>query len=103
MEKMHIVAGILAVFFLTVAIAKSIAQASAKREAKRKSLERSKDASISLHNPYPGEAPAAKPAEPEPTSPAPAAAAPAVAAAEERSETPATVQPPPHESVYKWN
>ena len=81
--NLQIVAGILAIFFLTVAVAKSIAKAAAKREALRKSAERSgAGASVSLHNPYPGKGPEVEPAEEAPAE-EPAGAEPAPAEVKE--------------------
>lgn len=109
--NLQIVAGILAIFFLTVAVAKSIAKAAAKREALRKSAERSgAGASVSLHNPYPGKGPEVEPAEEAPAEDAPAVSAPADVAPAVKAQQPethpipaATTQLPPHDSIYKWN
>ena len=98
MNKLHIIAGLLAFFFLAVAIFKSIAQANAKREAKRKSIEQAKDDAISLHNPYPGEIPVVAP-ESESEDGAPADNA----QPETQSDAPPAVTPPPQEQIYKWN
>lgn len=110
MFNLQIVAGILAIFFLSVAVAKSIAKAAAKREAMRKNAERAgAGASVSLHNPYPGKNPEvmpdeSAPAESAPEESAPADVAPAVVATQEAHPGPAAaVQPPSHESIYKWN
>ena len=101
-HQFHIVAGALAIFFLAVAIVKYITQASRKRKAKKESVARSKAENVSLHNPYPGEAPAGE-AENEA---APAEAAPAAPADAPAPAQPAPAQPeqaPPQESSYKWN
>ncbi len=100
MNKLHIIAGILAVFFLTVAIAKSFMKAAAKREAKRKTVENAKNDSVSLHNPYPGEIPDTTPANDEPAEAARPEEPPAAPAA---APSPPPTPTPPQEQPYKWN
>ena len=109
MSKFHIVAGALAVFFLTVASAKSMMQAARKRRAKRESIERSKSGeNVSLHNPYPGAAPFETPSDEADNAEESPDNAPKTAKVQKTSEDlpaqqPKAEQAPPQEQVYKWN
>lgn len=99
MTKLQIIAGILGVFFLTVTIVKSIAQAAAKREAKKKSLEQSNGGTVSLHNPYPGEATETPAADTVEERPAQVGDAPV----EDRADAQSAAPVPPQGNIYKWN
>ena len=80
--KLQIIAGILSLFFLGVAIAKSMAQRARRREAAAKSIASSKAAAtVSLHNPFAEQQ--------QETAPEPPPAPPQAPAA-------------PVESIYKW-
>jgi len=93
--KLQIIAGILSLFFLGVAIAKSMVQRARKREAAAKSLANSKSSDmVSLHNPFTDQQPVPSP---EP--------------ADQPEQQPVATQPAPEpapapnaqvESIYKW-
>lgn len=128
MFNIQYIAGILALFFITLAVYKWLTRSAQKRASATKSLEQSKagqEPTVSLHNPYPNGAPA--PAVPQPSgqrpeqptqqpTPAPAPApvpqpAPAqtqaapylntVTASKPAQATPAAPTSP--EQIYKWN
>lgn len=55
-DKLQIIAGILAVFFLGVAIAKSAARRARRKEAAAKSIANSRSgATVALHDPFAGQ------------------------------------------------
>lgn len=89
--KLQIIAGILSLFFLGVAIAKSMAQRARRREAAAKSIASSRSGAIvSLHNPFAEQQQETAPAvEQKETAPEPPPAPPQAPAA-------------PVESIYKW-
>ena len=101
-RNLQIIAGVLALFFLAVAIVKSLMQRARKREAAARAIEQANSVTVSLHNPYPNGVPlpqpeqaTSEPAQPDPT-PTPASAA--------APDTPSPQPPPPSsETVYKWN
>lgn len=95
--EIQIIAGILAAFFLCVAIAKYLAQRARKREALAKSLaESGASADVELHNPFSGDdAQAEEEAAPDESSESQQAAP--DSGAQSDSE-----QPQQAESPYKW-
>lgn len=104
-KNLQLIAGVLALFFLAVAIIKTLLQRAHKREAAKQALEQSNASTVSLHNPYPNGMPVPEPAAAVPAPAAPVAPAPAPAPIH-AAPVPAPAAPsppPPTEQVYKWN
>ncbi len=108
-KNLQLIAGVLALFFLAVAIVKTLLQRAHKREAAKQALAQSNASTVSLHNPYPNgmPVPGAESAAPAPDAPAapaptPAPVQPPIPAAPAPAPA-APSPPPPTEQVYKWN
>ena len=117
MFNVQYIAGVLALFFITLAVYKAISQKASKRASAAKSLSQSRvgqEPEVSLHNPYPKgapipEAPPPSDDQPRPQTPPPTPAPasqppPAQAAATTPDPDPAaSAAPTSPEQIYKWN
>ena len=118
MFNVQYIAGVLALFFITLAVYKAISQRASKRASAAKSLSQSRvgqEPTVSLHNPYPNgvpipEAPTPSDEQPQPPTLTPTAAS-AAPATSPTAPTPAATTPPAPdpgaptspEQIYKWN